>query len=129
MIEIKGNLVDLWLKGAFDVMIHGANCWCRMKSGIAGEIAQKIPGAVKADNTSKAGNINKLGTFTLWEHPNSQIIFNAYTQYNYGREPNQLYFSYDAFRKSLQAINQSLKPWELQPLVCFVVMMKVLRNS
>jgi len=62
---IKGDLIKLALEGKFDVIGHGVNCFCAMKSGIA-------PQMDKAFNCGKeeyfsleipktAGDINKLG--------------------------------------------------------------------
>lgn len=59
---IKGDLISLSLKGEFDVIVHGVNCFCTQKSGLA-------PQMVKAFGTDKfpmehinsKGNMNKLG--------------------------------------------------------------------
>jgi O-acetyl-ADP-ribose deacetylase (regulator of RNase III) len=86
--EIYGNLIELALQGEFDVIAHGANCWCTMGAGLAPQMAKtfgcdtfpmerltyeneygdKIP-------TNNKGDINKLGqidyeTKYLWfKHP------------------------------------------------------------
>ena len=61
--EIKGDLIKLAQQGEFDVIVHGCNCYCTQKAGLA-------PQMVKAFDTDKLpkeskpykGDINKLGT-------------------------------------------------------------------
>lgn len=47
--EIKGDLLDLFDKGEFTNIIHGANCRKVMGAGIAKQIKQKYPEAYYAD--------------------------------------------------------------------------------
>ena len=100
---IKGDLISLSLKGEFDVIVHGVNCFCTQKSGLA-------PQMVKAFGTDKfskeqpllKGDINKLGDieYKYYDLENNKAIpipifvyqskydltvINAYTQYNYGK--------------------------------------------
>lgn len=105
--EVKGDLISLALKGEFDVIAHGVNCFCTQKAGLA-------PQMVKAFFTDKypyeqkgKGDINKLGSidykvlmihegeskgfsplFNGWSS-NKYIcdltVVNAYTQFKYGR--------------------------------------------
>lgn len=78
--EIDGNLIELALNGEFDVISHGCNCFCTMRSGIAPQMAESFgcdkfplelteymeypdddgapPYLVK---TTNMGDINKLG--------------------------------------------------------------------
>ena len=103
LIYIKGNLIDLAMDGMFDIIIHGCNCFNTMKSGIAKEIAERIPQAVYADGQTIKGDKNKLGTWTSTYYGEKFMVVNAYTQYNYGRnpDPNVIYFDYNAFDKFL----------------------------
>ena len=100
---IKGDLISLSLKGEFDVIVHGVNCFCTQKSGLA-------PQMVKAFGTDKfskeqpllKGDINKLGDieYKYYDLENNKAIpipifvyqskydltvINAYTQFNYGK--------------------------------------------
>ena len=101
--EAKGCLISMALSGEFDVIVHGVNCFCTQKSGLA-------PQMVKAFGTDKfpmehinsKGNMNKLGQIDyqyyfmengniskgvvhlLNEKPDLTVI-NAYTQYHYGK--------------------------------------------
>jgi O-acetyl-ADP-ribose deacetylase (regulator of RNase III) len=90
----QGNLIDLAEAGKFDVIIHGCNCFNTMGGGIAREIAQRYPEAAKADRSTVSGNIDKLGSYTVWE-TGSFCIVNAYTQYN--MSTGEDVFEYEAF--------------------------------
>lgn len=103
--EIEGNLLDLFDLGEFDVIGHGANCFCTMGSGIARQIALRYPEVYTADLTTKKGDRKKLGNHTFWENANGHKIYNLYTQYNYGRDPKTLYLNYDALRLSLRRLS------------------------
>lgn len=103
--EITGDLIKLAKEGNFDVIIHGANCFCRMGSGIAKQIAAEIPSAVDADNKTLPGDIRKLGNYTEAMVPGNYVchILNCYTQFGYGL--GQVYFDYEAFALCLRKIN------------------------
>jgi O-acetyl-ADP-ribose deacetylase (regulator of RNase III) len=109
--EIQGNLITMALNGEFDLIGHGANCFCRMGSGIAKEIAERIPDAVAADNKTIESDIRKLGNFTMGqidlEHPEKGIILNIYTQYNYGTD--KINVDYEAITLALRKINHVFK--------------------
>ena len=94
MKKISGNLVDLFLDGEFDVLIHGCNCCMTMGAGIAGEIAVKIPEALIADqNYGKFKDINKLGNYSMGyvrrqldDKSSIGIVVNLYSQYLPGKD-------------------------------------------
>lgn len=91
MKTVKGNLVDMFLNGEFKVMIHGANCFKSMGAGIAGEIRNKIPEAVIADNLyGISGDKNKLSNWSLATVRRKTggigVVINLYTQYNPGKD-------------------------------------------
>jgi len=100
MKTIKGDLIELALKGEFDVIIHGCNCFCTMGAGIAKTIKQVFPEAYQADLKTKKGEKTKLGeiSFVKVEMENGKlIIVNGYTQYHWrgrGRKAD-----YEAIRK------------------------------
>lgn len=96
---VKGNLIQLAIDGGFDVIVHGCNCQCRMKSGIAKAVSQTFPDAVAADNQTTPGDRSKLGTYTsaMIETESGPLhVINGYTQFNYGRHTRQV--DYDALR-------------------------------
>lgn len=101
---IKGDLLQLAEEGHFDAIVHGCNCFCVMGSGLAKQIKEKYPEAYAADLETPVGDRNKLGYFTFAEYnspcfTNSLTVFNAYTQYTYGRGKDL--FEYGAFQKVL----------------------------
>lgn len=110
--EIEGNLITLAIECAFDVIAHGCNCFCRMKRGIAPQMAaafgcDKFP--LEAENFE--GDINKLGQIDFkpqWLRNENGIygnftVVNAYTQYQWGTELKP--FDYDAFSLCLKKMN------------------------
>lgn len=102
MIQVvKGDLVELAKQGRFDVIVHGCNCWCTMKSGIALAIRDNFPEAWEADLATNPGE-NKLGTYTVGIHTKLHIV-NAYTQYDYGYDRKDR-FDYDGFRKICRSL-------------------------
>ncbi len=103
-IEKEGNLITLARQGEFDVIAHGCNCFCRMKRGIAPQMAE----AFGCDNYSLEdskyeGDINKLGQIDFHENQFGLTVVNAYTQYLWGTELKP--FDYDAFTLCMRKIN------------------------
>lgn len=82
--EIKGDLLDLFDQGEFDIIAHGCNSHSIMGAGIAAQIKERYPAAYNADRFSDLGPISKLGNFTFAFIPKDKVIFNLYTQYNPG---------------------------------------------
>jgi len=50
MKEVFGNLIDMALAGEFDLIAHGCNTIHAMYSGIAKEIAERVPEMKEADD-------------------------------------------------------------------------------
>lgn len=111
MKEIKGDLIKLAKEGNFDFIAHGCNCFCRMGSGIAKQVAKEIPDAVIKDNLTIPGDINKLGNYTMGviKSDNKIVgeIFNCYTQY--GHNPSDKPLDYEALTLCLRKINHEFK--------------------
>lgn len=115
MKTVSGNLIELALEGKFNAIIHGCNCFNTMKSGIAKEIAEKLPEAVEADKATEAGCINKLGTYSrafIKREDVEFIVYNAYTQYRFKRSsdfrgPTDI-FNYTAFDLILYKLRETL---------------------
>jgi O-acetyl-ADP-ribose deacetylase (regulator of RNase III) len=103
--ELYGDLIKMAKEGHFDLIAHGANCFCRMGSGIAKQIAAEIPSAVEVDKSTFPGDINKLGNYTMAIVPSDGFcrILNLYTQYNYGTDKIQI--DYDALTLVLKKVN------------------------
>ena len=99
MRKVKGDLLDMFDNGDFDVIVHGCNCHHAMNGGIAALIAQRYPEAQIQDNKTKFGDENKLGTigpvlitgwlsvFFPWWFKRKYVV-NAYTQFNPGMDGN-----------------------------------------
>ena len=105
MKTVKGNLLDLANEGHFDVIIHGANCFCTMNSGIAKQIRVFYPEAYKTDCATLTGDISKLGSLSIAEAVTGTeqlYIVNAYTQYKYGTD--RAHVNYSAVRKAMSRI-------------------------
>lgn len=103
---IKGNLLDP--KWEFNVIVHGANCFHTMSSGIAYQIAKKYPEALEADKLTKHGDREKLGSISVAatgkDSSDSPLVVNAYTQFTFGREEGMTYVSYEAIKSSMEEI-------------------------
>lgn len=107
MQYLSGDL----LKVDKDIIIHGCNCFSKMKSGIAAQIASLYPEAAMVDKQSPWEPKYKLGKFTYAKvrHIYTQkplIIINAYTQFGYGKDPNTVYTNYDALQEAFYAITK-----------------------
>jgi O-acetyl-ADP-ribose deacetylase (regulator of RNase III) len=112
MKEIDGDIIKLAKEGNFDLIIQGCNCFCRMGRGLAKQVAEDIPDAVRADNLTIPGDINKLGNFTIgvikdYNNFPISVIYNCYTQYTY--DSSKKPFDYDAFIMCLRKINHNNK--------------------
>jgi O-acetyl-ADP-ribose deacetylase (regulator of RNase III) len=103
---IDGNLLKLADEGHFDVIAHGANCFCVMESGIAPQIKAKYPDAYTADCATTKGDINKLGTISYAEMPSITVV-NIYSQFDTkGRRQGKMDLDYDALRSGLKLMKE-----------------------
>jgi O-acetyl-ADP-ribose deacetylase (regulator of RNase III) len=130
--EIDGDLIELAKQGHFDVIAHGCNCFCKMKKGIAPQMAEAF-GCDKFDleDSFYKGKIDKLGRIDFqalrrynWKLPpflknavtypeyekNEQILYvvNAYTQFGkkeYADE-EETHLDYEALALCLRKINK-----------------------
>lgn len=114
--EIEGNLITLAKEGAFDVIAHGCNCFCRMKRGIAPQMAAAFrcgpdDGLFHLERPDQVGNIHKLGQIEykpINTGPAKTVtIVNAYTQYQWGTELKP--FDYEAFTLCMRKMNHEFK--------------------
>lgn len=112
MKTMKGNLLDLAEQGTFDIIAHGCNCFCTMKSGIAGEIAKRYPHIALVDLFTERGDVSKLGTYSndyVWNEDYYFEVYNMYTQFKYGRDKNIRYVDYDAVQECFKNLAHELK--------------------
>lgn len=96
----EGDLVDMAQRGAFDVIVHGCNCFCTMSRGIAHVIAKAFPEALRVDQQTTKGDMAKLGTCTV-AHEGTVDVVNAYTQYHYRGRHN---IDYQALRSCMRDV-------------------------
>jgi O-acetyl-ADP-ribose deacetylase (regulator of RNase III) len=128
--EVEGDLISMAKLGMFDVITHGCNCMCNMKSGIAPQMADAF-GVDKffLENENTRGDINKLGQIDYetryqelekfggkWvkypdelEFLNGKFltIVNSYTQYIPSRITKPL--DYEALTLCMRKINHMFK--------------------
>lgn len=129
MKEIKGNLISLALAGEFDVIAHGCNCFCKMKSGIAIQMAEVFHcDTFTFEGEQYKGDINKLGLIQSQGYsiknrtPGATsrfdadlVVVNCYTQYRYGVD--KVHLDYEALTLCMRKINHLYKgkhiglPW------------------
>lgn len=98
MKHTTGNLLNKALAGEFDVIVHGANCFCVMGAGIAAQIAFVFPEAYEADKATVSGDWSKLGT-TSEVIVRDLVVVNGYTQYTPGRSVD-----YDAISRVFREV-------------------------
>lgn len=104
MKQIKGDLIKLAEAGAFDVIVHGCNCFNTMGSGIARSLREKYPQVYEADCKTEAGDIGKLGTYTV-AFADRFVIVNAYTQFKFNKGAERAdVFEYTAFQLVLEKL-------------------------
>lgn len=83
-MKIERVKADLLEHPDVNIILHQANCFCRMGSGFAANLCNKYPQAREADNKTEPGDVSKLGKFTVaYTHDNKRIV-NLYSQYDYG---------------------------------------------
>jgi len=96
MKTVCGDLIELALQSRFDVIVHGCNCQCVMRAGIANQIAKAFPEAGEADKeyNPAGGKLGKCSAAIIIRSNGVFSVVNAYTQEFYGRKGK--YVSYDA---------------------------------
>lgn len=112
---VQGDIIQLAMSGNYDVVVHGCNCFCRQRRGLAPQMALAF-GTHKfsKEDVAYVGYIDKLGSID-YEHmylPNNNelIVVNAYTQYHW--ELPSVFgipLDYDALNLCLTKINRHFK--------------------
>ena len=86
MKTVDGDLIEMALRGRFEVIVHGCNCFHTMGAGIAKAIATNFPEALAADQDTEYGSHAKLGTISIATIERGGTVFtivNAYTQFKW----------------------------------------------
>jgi O-acetyl-ADP-ribose deacetylase (regulator of RNase III) len=122
--EVQGCLITKALAGEFDIIAHGCNCQCTMKSGLAPQMTKTFGcDEFEKEKSCFKGDINKLGTIDFnsqninvsktqvqdWRH---LIVVNAYTQFMYGAyHPDGVSkpLDYEALTLCMRKINHLFK--------------------
>lgn len=107
MKYVKGDLLDLAEKGNFDVVVHGANCFTTMGSGIAKSIHSRWPEAYEVDCDTSYASRAKLGKYsgiTIKRNGYAFFVVNAYTQYDYRPRSGTPPVDYNAIRSVFKAL-------------------------
>lgn len=102
----RGDLLALARAGAFDVIVHGCNCYRTMGAGIARQIREQFPAAFAADRATAPGPA-KLGTIssaTVDCNGHSLTIVNGYSQ-DHWRGPGVL-LDYDALARVMATVRE-----------------------
>lgn len=127
---IKGDLVRLAAAGSFDIVIHGANCFHTMGSGVAKQLVEVWPSLREADvKFAAAGDPLKLGYYSQVmvsvQNPDADafgatkalMLVNGYTQYNYGADVGVKYVEYCAVANVFNRLASSLRHMTQPPTV------------
>ena len=107
---VHGDLIELAKAGAFDVIIQGCNCQCRMGRGIALTIKQQFPEAYAVDCQTAIGDRTKLGNFTSVQINRDGFNFtivNGYTQFHW--QGDGVLADYDAIRSVFRQVRQQFR--------------------
>jgi O-acetyl-ADP-ribose deacetylase (regulator of RNase III) len=106
MERVQGDLLELAERGQFDIVVQGCNCFHKMRSGIAKQIAAKYPSVEAADFATLKGDRGKLGNFSFayvdGDNGHRFCAINAYTQYRWSGYEDV--FEYDAFETFLNRL-------------------------
>lgn len=111
----KGDLISLAKQGEFDVVVHGCNCFCRMKRGIAPQMAKAFGcDRFPLEGHEFEGDKAKLGQIeyqrVILSTDKELVTVNAYTQYHWNMPgPFGIPLDYDALRNCFIKINDAFQ--------------------
>jgi len=89
-----------------NAIVHQANCFCTMGSGVAAQIRKKYPEAYEADCATEKGGESKLGTYSWALAEDGKYIFNLYSQFDFGYDGGRR-TSYDALVNGFEKIKDN----------------------
>jgi len=115
---IEADIFEVFEESEKAVIIHQANCFHTMGSGVARLIREKYPEAYQADCSTRKGDSNKLGTYSFAKVAENKIIVNFYSQYKFTRDSlGDRDTSYDAFHDCVKGLFSCIKDKEYKILV------------
>lgn len=91
----KGDVIQALIDSEIQCMAHGVNCQGGFGSGIAGQLAERIPYARERYIEKHLLEGWSLGEVQETISKEGLIVLNCATQYTYGRSP-QRYVNYDS---------------------------------
>lgn len=101
---VEGDMIARAKMGNYGAILHGANCFHAMGSGLAPKMKEAFPECFVADKATKRGDIDKLGTYSYCKALayNGKIydVLNCYTQFKTGANVD-----YDAIKTVFEKIN------------------------
>lgn len=98
-----GCLIEAARNREVDYVLHGANCFSTMGSGIARLIKENFPKAFLVDQNDYRSPIERIGSYSS-VFLSGLTIINLYTQYDYGTSCRK--FEYGAFKRALDEITR-----------------------
>ena len=86
MKYIKGDLIELFKQGEFDIIAHQCNCFSIFGAGIAKRLVEEFPAIELQDKQSDYSSIDRFGTIDdiLVRASGYRTIINIYSQYRPG---------------------------------------------
>ena len=111
----KGDLISLAKQGEFDVVVHGCNCFCRMKRGIAPQMAKAFGcDRFPLEGPKFEGDKAKLGQIeyqrVILSTDKELVVVNAYTQFHWNApSPFGIPLDYDALRSCFIKVNDAFQ--------------------
>lgn len=107
--EIKGNLLDTHL----NFIAHGVNCQNKMGSGVAKALFTKYPQVKEmyhkyyeeSIHLAINGQEDFLGTVQPVDVDDGKIVFNLFTQENYGYD-GSLYVDYNSIKETFDILTK-----------------------
>lgn len=98
-----GCLIEAAHNREIDYLLHNANCFSTMGSGIAKLIKENFPPAYLVDQVDYRSPIEKIGSYSSVLMSGLTII-NLYCQYDYGTDYRR--FEYGAFKRALDEVTR-----------------------
>lgn len=90
----------------YDVILVGTNCYQAMRNGFQYDIVKKYPFVRKMNNSTKYGDIDKVGTILECENDNGPLITLLFISFGYNfKGDSKPYIDYDALGKCLRLCN------------------------
>jgi O-acetyl-ADP-ribose deacetylase (regulator of RNase III) len=123
---VTGNILD----GDEEYLVQGCNAQGVMGSGLAKTIRGRYPQVFRQYNKvyQDQGDYLDLGQL-IYVDVGTRYIVNAITQQNFGRDPNEVYVSYDAMQTAIKTLNEDVGDPDKPPRIAFPLIGAGLANG